>query len=52
LSQDEIAGDGRLCYLDHTNEIGGLCEHAVAELKTLKMGSNLTSIKAAVKAIR
>ncbi|KAJ7934500.1 hypothetical protein B0H13DRAFT_2488347 [Mycena leptocephala] len=28
LSQDEIAGDGRLCYLDETDEIAGLCEHA------------------------
>jgi hypothetical protein len=52
LSQDEIAGDGRLCYLPDTDEIGGLCEHAMAELETLKMGSDLVSIKAAVKAIR
>ncbi|KAJ6453050.1 hypothetical protein DFH09DRAFT_1392736, partial [Mycena vulgaris] len=52
LSQDEIAGDGRLCYLPDTDEIGGLCEHAMAELESLKMGSDLTSVKAAVKAIR
>jgi hypothetical protein len=52
LSQDEIAGDGRLCYLPDTDETGGLCEHAIAELETLKMGSDLTSVKAAVKAIQ
>ncbi|KAJ7839821.1 hypothetical protein B0H14DRAFT_3697213 [Mycena olivaceomarginata] len=51
LCQDEIAGDGRLCYLEKTDEIGGLCEHAITELETQKMGSDLTSIQAAVKAI-
>ncbi|KAJ7439531.1 hypothetical protein B0H11DRAFT_2355829 [Mycena galericulata] len=40
LSQDEIAGDGRLCYLEETDEIGGLCEHAASRLTTLKMGSD------------
>ncbi|KAJ7027424.1 hypothetical protein C8F04DRAFT_1189552 [Mycena alexandri] len=52
LSQDEVAGDGRLCYLPDTDKIGGLCEHAMAELESLKMGSDLTSVKAAAKAIR
>lgn len=52
LCQDEIAGDGRLCYLEKTDEIGGLCEHTITELETQKMGSDLTSIQAAVKAIR
>ncbi|KAJ7720806.1 hypothetical protein B0H16DRAFT_1335823 [Mycena metata] len=52
LSQDEIAAEGRLCYLEDTNEIGGLCEHATAHLKTFKMGTNLTVIEAAVKYIR
>ncbi|KAJ7703986.1 hypothetical protein B0H17DRAFT_1228185 [Mycena rosella] len=52
LSQDEIAGDDRFCYLPDTDEIGGLCEHAMAELKNLKMGSDFTSVEAAVKAIR
>ncbi|KAJ7662992.1 hypothetical protein B0H14DRAFT_3698037 [Mycena olivaceomarginata] len=52
LCQDEIAGDGRLCYLEKTDDIGGLCEHAIIELETQKMGSDLTSIQAAVKAIR
>jgi hypothetical protein len=32
LSQDEIASDARLCYLPETDEIGGLCEHAITEL--------------------
>ncbi|KAJ7705557.1 hypothetical protein B0H17DRAFT_913672, partial [Mycena rosella] len=52
LSQDEIASDGRLCYLDKTDEIGGLCEHANTELKTFKMGLNLESVHATAKAIR
>ncbi|KAJ7479108.1 hypothetical protein FB451DRAFT_1131301 [Mycena latifolia] len=52
LSQDEIAGDGRLCYLEDTDEIGGLCEHASSRLKTFKMGADLTSIEDTVKAIR
>ncbi|KAJ6609772.1 hypothetical protein B0H10DRAFT_1689310, partial [Mycena sp. CBHHK59/15] len=52
LSEDEIAADGRLCYLDETDEIGGLCEHATSRLKTFKMGTDLTCVEEAVKAIR
>jgi hypothetical protein len=52
LCQDEIASDGRLCYLDDTDEIAGLCEHANTELETLKMGNDLTAVQAVVKAIR
>ncbi|KAJ7838715.1 hypothetical protein B0H13DRAFT_1650541 [Mycena leptocephala] len=52
LSQDEIAGDGRLCYLDDTDEIGGLYEHATAKLKTFNMGTDLTCVEETVKAIR
>ncbi|KAJ6543118.1 hypothetical protein B0H19DRAFT_958053, partial [Mycena capillaripes] len=52
LMQDEIAGDGRLCYLEDTDEIGGLCEHAASQLKTFKMGNDLTCVEEAVKAVR
>ncbi|KAJ7812163.1 hypothetical protein B0H14DRAFT_2377728, partial [Mycena olivaceomarginata] len=52
LSQDEISGDGRLCYLDEMDEIAGLCEHATSRLKTFKMGTDLASVEEAVKAIR
>ncbi|KAK7026943.1 hypothetical protein R3P38DRAFT_3524460 [Favolaschia claudopus] len=52
LSQDEIAGDGRPCYLPETDEIGGLCEHAISELDTHKVGCDLESIKAAARAVR
>ncbi|KAJ7139440.1 hypothetical protein C8R44DRAFT_867592 [Mycena epipterygia] len=52
LMQDEIAGDGRLCYLEDTDEIGGLCEHATAQLKTFKTGDDLTCAEEAVKAVR
>ncbi|KAK7015799.1 hypothetical protein R3P38DRAFT_3204349 [Favolaschia claudopus] len=52
ISQDEISGDGRLCYLEETDEIAGLCEHATSKLKTFKMGSDLTCIEEVVTAIR
>ncbi|KAJ7254251.1 hypothetical protein C8J57DRAFT_1076384, partial [Mycena rebaudengoi] len=52
LCIDEIAADGRLSYLPETDEIGGLCEYAISELETFKMGSDLMSVKAMVKAIR
>ncbi|KAJ7471739.1 hypothetical protein FB451DRAFT_1036440, partial [Mycena latifolia] len=39
-------------YLEDTDEIGGLCEHASSRLKTFEMGSDLTSIEDAVKAIQ
>ncbi|KAK6981468.1 hypothetical protein R3P38DRAFT_2578443, partial [Favolaschia claudopus] len=38
ISQDEISEDGRLCYLEETDEIAGLCEHAKSRLKTFQMG--------------
>ncbi|KAJ7936708.1 hypothetical protein B0H13DRAFT_2437571, partial [Mycena leptocephala] len=52
LSQDEIAGDGRLCYLDETDEIAGLCEHAISELNTLKMGTDLESVQTVAQVVR
>ncbi|KAJ7865464.1 hypothetical protein B0H14DRAFT_2280974, partial [Mycena olivaceomarginata] len=52
LSQDEIAGEGRLCYLEETDEIAGLCEHASSWLKTFKMGDDLSCVEEAEKAIR
>ncbi|KAK7005494.1 hypothetical protein R3P38DRAFT_3367443 [Favolaschia claudopus] len=52
ISQDEIAGDGRPCYLVDSDEIGGLCEHASAELETVKMGTDLTAVTAAVRPVR
>ncbi|KAK6995563.1 hypothetical protein R3P38DRAFT_3223442 [Favolaschia claudopus] len=52
IVQDEIAGDGRLCYLEATDEIGGLCEHAASRLKTFKMGTDLSCAEEAVKAVR
>ncbi|KAJ6586736.1 hypothetical protein B0H10DRAFT_2334874 [Mycena sp. CBHHK59/15] len=52
LSQDEIMGDSRLCYLEATDEIAGLCEHAPAKLETFKMGSDLGAVQAVAKAVR
>ncbi|KAJ6552515.1 hypothetical protein B0H10DRAFT_2242119 [Mycena sp. CBHHK59/15] len=52
FKSDEIAGDGRLCYLDETDEIAGLCKHATSELETFKMGTDLESVRNTVKAVR
>ncbi|KAK7020918.1 hypothetical protein R3P38DRAFT_2534880, partial [Favolaschia claudopus] len=43
LSQDEVAGDGRLAYLN-TDEIAGMCEHSITGLESYEMGSDLTSV--------
>ncbi|KAK7055703.1 hypothetical protein R3P38DRAFT_2499266, partial [Favolaschia claudopus] len=51
ISQDEISGDGRLCYLEETDEIAGLCEHAKSRLKTFQMGTDLSCIEEVVTAI-
>ncbi|KAF8074685.1 hypothetical protein FPV67DRAFT_1619269 [Lyophyllum atratum] len=52
LSMDEIASDGRLCYLTMTDEIAGLCEHAATELSSLKMGTNLNVVRAVRQALQ
>jgi hypothetical protein len=52
LSMDEIACDGRLCYLTATDEIAGLCEHATSELSSAKMGTNLEVVRAVRQAVR
>jgi hypothetical protein len=46
-----VTGD-YLCYLEDTDEIGGLCEHATLQLKTFKIGDDLTCAEEAVKAVR
>ena len=45
LSMDEIMLDGWLCYLPATDKIAGLCEHAAAELPSLKMRTDLTVVR-------
>lgn len=52
LSMDEVASDGRLCYLTVTDEIVGLCEHASTELPSAKMGRNLHVMYAIAQAVR
>jgi hypothetical protein len=51
LSMDEIACDGRLCYLKTTDEIAGLCEHAASEFPSVKMGKNLEVVRAVCQAV-
>jgi hypothetical protein len=49
---DEVASDGRLCYLTATDEIAGLCEHATEELNSVKMGKDLCVARAIRQVIR
>lgn len=52
LAIDEIAGDGRLCYLPETDEIAGFCREHVGYLKTVKMGEDMTAVHDAAKAVQ
>ena len=53
LSMDEIACDSRLCYLALTDDIAGLCEHAVSNgLASAKMGANLDVMRTVQQAVR
>ncbi|THH17691.1 hypothetical protein EUX98_g9079 [Antrodiella citrinella] len=52
LSMDEVASDGRLCYLTATDEIAGVCEHAETELNSVKMGKNTDVIRIVCEAVR
>lgn len=51
LSMDEVATDGRLCYLLETDEIARLCEHVALAVPSLKMGKDLTTIQTVTKAV-
>ena len=51
LSMDEVASDGRLCYLTETDHIAGLCEHA-RELPSVKMGDNLDVVRNIARAVK
>lgn len=51
LSMDEVACDHHLCYLAETDEIGGLCEHAL-ELESIRMGKDLSVLRAVLRAIK
>jgi hypothetical protein len=52
LMMDEVASDGRLCYLTATDEIAGLCEHATEEFNSVKMGKDVCVARAIRQAIR
>lgn len=51
LSMDEIASDGRLCYLPETDDIAGLCEHA-SKLPLVRMGTNLDVVRSVAQAVQ
>ncbi|KAF8150236.1 hypothetical protein B0H34DRAFT_811419 [Crassisporium funariophilum] len=52
LSMDEVASDGRPCYLPETDDITGLCEHAAAGVPSVKMGKDLNVVRAVAQAVR
>lgn len=52
LALDEIAGDGRVCYLPKTDEMAGFCREHVHSLPTVKMGLDLSSVLAAAQAVK
>lgn len=51
LSMDEIASDGRLCYLPENDDIAGLCEHS-ANLSSVKMGNDLSVVHHIAQGVR
>ncbi|KAF8240355.1 hypothetical protein L208DRAFT_1374387 [Tricholoma matsutake] len=51
LSMDKVTSNGHLCYLTATDEIAGLCEHAMEELSSVKMGKDLHVARAIRQAI-
>ena len=46
LSMDEVASDGRPCYLPETDELAGLYEHAASEVPSVTMGKDLNCFTA------
>jgi hypothetical protein len=51
LCIDEIASDGRLCWIPATDDIAGLCEHA-SQLSSTKFGKSLDTVRAVAEAVR
>ncbi|KAL1749561.1 hypothetical protein FB107DRAFT_252747, partial [Schizophyllum commune] len=51
LAIDEVAGNGRLCYLPRTDEIADFCREHVSRLASILVGDNLTSICEAARAL-
>ncbi|KAJ3537998.1 hypothetical protein NMY22_g5352 [Coprinellus aureogranulatus] len=52
LMMDEIASDGRLCYMPLEDLCVGLCEHGAEKFASTKMGQNLELIEAITLALR
>ncbi|KAJ2933848.1 hypothetical protein H1R20_g3247, partial [Candolleomyces eurysporus] len=51
LMMDEIATDGRMCYLPDTDECAGLCEHAAERFPSMKVGESLEVVRAIAAAV-
>lgn len=49
---DEIAGQGRPCYLPESDEMAGFCREHVDLLPSVKMGDDLTNVVEASKAVK
>ncbi|KAJ7022129.1 hypothetical protein C8F04DRAFT_1402565 [Mycena alexandri] len=52
LSFDEVATDRRIDYMDETDDMAGLCLEHLPALKTVKVGTDTTTVEAAVTAVR
>lgn len=48
---DEIASDGRLCYLPENDDIAGLYEHS-ASLSSVKTGNDLSVVRRIAQGVR
>ncbi|TFK16713.1 hypothetical protein FA15DRAFT_606525, partial [Coprinopsis marcescibilis] len=51
LCLDEVASDGRLCWIPGTDQIVGVCEHA-SHLETTRMGNDLSVVCTITDAVR
>ncbi|KAJ7855102.1 hypothetical protein B0H13DRAFT_1525333, partial [Mycena leptocephala] len=52
LSFDELATERRIDYMTATDEMGGFCFELLDELETIKVGKNIRTVEAAVKAVK
>ncbi|KAL1724660.1 hypothetical protein EV714DRAFT_278400, partial [Schizophyllum commune] len=52
LGTDEVAMDGRVCYLPSTDQMGGCCREHVEKLRSVQMGTDLHNALDAARAVR
>jgi hypothetical protein len=52
LAFDELATERKVDYIKDTDEMGGLCAEHLSAIETIKVGADLTTVDAAVTAVR